>query len=170
VLSEVNSLSASDFITEFRSHLNHFEGGSVPSVEIEQLFKTAQRLKQEFGLDSTIFLERLTQALFAIPPPLVLSVALLKKAINSSSSSPNQQEQEQRQQQTVLLRTIEGIAGSNPEVMKKVLSLVKTCYDNDLLEEENILKWYYEGTATATGVRASIKKLIEWFQSGEEEE
>jgi hypothetical protein len=139
-----------DFVTEVRAYTEKEPSGDV--------ILEARRLKKELGLDDTTFLAKLVTALFDTTTPNVTKprVNLLKKVISGAAT------------QKLLLENIEKLATKNPEVMKKVLTLVKSCYDNDILEEEVIVQWHTSpGDAN---VRAALKKMVDWLQAAEEDD
>ncbi|KAI3914632.1 hypothetical protein MKW92_034762 [Papaver armeniacum] len=76
--------------------------------------------------------------------------------------------------QILLLRAIVSFCEkSGPEVVKEVALVLKTLYDEDVLEEEYIVQWFNEGIA-ASGSKNSqiwknVKPFIVWLQSAESE-
>ncbi|RZS00385.1 hypothetical protein BHM03_00030086 [Ensete ventricosum] len=74
--------------------------------------------------------------------------------------------------QVLLLHAIEAYCGKcSPEAVKEVALVVKVLYDDDILEEETITKWYEEGTAGGkmSQVFKNVKPFVEWLQSAESE-
>ncbi|CAL9050956.1 unnamed protein product [Musa banksii] len=74
--------------------------------------------------------------------------------------------------QVLLLHAIEAYCGKcSPEAVKEVALVVKVLYDDDILEEETIIKWYEEGTAGGKNsqVFKNVKPFVEWLQSAESE-
>ena len=75
--------------------------------------------------------------------------------------------------QLVLLRGFESFCGkANPDATKEVALVLKSLYDEDVLEEEYIMKWYQEGLsgkAKSSPIWKNIKPFIEWLQSAESE-
>ncbi|KAL5777095.1 hypothetical protein ACOSP7_010021 [Xanthoceras sorbifolium] len=75
--------------------------------------------------------------------------------------------------QTALLHSIESFCGKgNPDVVKEVALVLKSLYDNDVLEEEFILEWYKKGLDGGnknSQVLKNAKPVIEWLQSAESE-
>ncbi|GBG62093.1 hypothetical protein CBR_g28569 [Chara braunii] len=92
---------------------------------------------------------------------------LLSRAVNGESS------------QRYLLDSIEVHCGVTvPDAAKEVPLVLKVLYDEDVLEEDEILAWYDEGTKNANdvvskSVAALVRKhatpLIEWLRSAEPE-
>lgn len=75
--------------------------------------------------------------------------------------------------QMVLLQSIESFCGKgSPDVVKEVALVLKSLYDNDVLEEEFILEWYQKGVNGSnknSQVLKNAKPFIEWLQSAESE-
>ncbi|KAL6179772.1 hypothetical protein ACLB2K_046443 [Fragaria x ananassa] len=75
--------------------------------------------------------------------------------------------------QLVLLRGFESFCGkASPDATKEVALVLKSLYDEDVLEEEYIMKWYQEGLsgkAKSSPIWKNIKPFIEWLQSAESE-
>lgn len=75
--------------------------------------------------------------------------------------------------QLLLLRTIEEFCRkSNPAGVKEVPLVLKVLYDADLLDEENIMKWYNEGLNGVNKdapIWKNTKPFVEWLQSAESE-
>ncbi|KAI3803803.1 hypothetical protein L1987_31965 [Smallanthus sonchifolius] len=75
--------------------------------------------------------------------------------------------------QVLLLRAVEYFCGkSKANAVKEVPLVLKALYDEDILEEEYIVKWYEEGSSG--GNKTSIiwrnaKPFVEWLQSAESE-
>ncbi|KAK1302610.1 Eukaryotic translation initiation factor 5 [Acorus calamus] len=79
-------------------------------------------------------------------------------------------------QQMFLLRAIERFSvKSKGDAMKEVALVLKVLYDADVLEEEQIVKWYEEGVASgghgkgSAQVWKNVKPFIEWLQNAESE-
>jgi len=49
----------------------------------------------------------------------------------------------------------------------KIAHVVKELYDEDLLEEENVIAWYKKNNNSA--VKSSLAPLVKWFEEAEEE-
>ncbi|KAI3917232.1 hypothetical protein MKW92_001218 [Papaver armeniacum] len=76
--------------------------------------------------------------------------------------------------QILLLRAIGSFCEkSGPEVVKEVALVLKTLYDEDVLEEEYIVQWFNEGLASSSSKNSQIwknvKPFIVWLQSAESE-
>lgn len=75
--------------------------------------------------------------------------------------------------QMVLLHAIETFCKkASAEAVKEVALVLKTLYDNDLLEEEFIMEWYKQGLAggnKSSPIWKNVKPFIEWLQSAESE-
>ncbi|CAI9778124.1 unnamed protein product [Fraxinus pennsylvanica] len=75
--------------------------------------------------------------------------------------------------QPILLQAIESFCGkASPEVVKEVGLVLKELYDNDMLEEEFIEKWYQKGLTgknKASPIWKNVKPFVEWLQSAESE-
>ncbi|MCL7027763.1 hypothetical protein MKW94_020621 [Papaver nudicaule] len=75
--------------------------------------------------------------------------------------------------QILLLRAIEAFCEkSGPEVVKEVALVLKTLYDEDVLEEEYIVQWFNEGSASGSKnsqIWKNVKPFIAWLQSAESE-
>lgn len=140
-----------DFVAEVRKYLETNPEGDV--------IAEARRIKKELALDDATFLSQLFTALFDTPSPNFTKprILLLKKVVTGTAT------------QKLLLENIEKIAASNADVKKKVMSFIKSCYDNDILDEEVILQWHAAAGGDA-GVKAAVKKLIEWLQNAEEDD
>ncbi|PRQ21572.1 putative translation initiation factor IF2/IF5 [Rosa chinensis] len=75
--------------------------------------------------------------------------------------------------QLTLLRGLESFCDkANPDATKEVALVLKSLYDEDVLEEEYIMKWYQQGLsgkAKSSQIWKNIKPFIEWLQSAESE-
>ncbi|RZC85021.1 hypothetical protein C5167_047799 [Papaver somniferum] len=75
--------------------------------------------------------------------------------------------------QNLLLRAIGAFCEkSGPEVVKEVALVLKTLYDEDVLEEEYIVQWFNEGIASGnknSQIWKNVKPFIVWLQSAESE-
>ncbi|RZC72174.1 hypothetical protein C5167_035342 [Papaver somniferum] len=76
--------------------------------------------------------------------------------------------------QILLLRAIDAFCEkSGPEVVKEVALVLKTLYDEDVLEEEYIVQWFNEGIAAGgrknSQIWKNLKPFIVWLQSAESE-
>ncbi|KAI3838744.1 hypothetical protein MKX03_004690 [Papaver bracteatum] len=73
----------------------------------------------------------------------------------------------------LLLRAIGAFCEkSGPEVVKEVALVLKTLYDEDVLEEEYIVQWFNEGIAGGSKnsqIWKNVKPFIVWLQSAESE-
>ncbi|XP_059631883.1 eukaryotic translation initiation factor 5-like [Cornus florida] len=75
--------------------------------------------------------------------------------------------------QLVLLHAIENFCGkASPEAVKEVALVLKTLYDNDVLEEEFIVKWFQNGLSggnKSSPIWKNVKPFVEWLKSAESE-
>ncbi|KAI3930510.1 hypothetical protein MKW98_022159 [Papaver atlanticum] len=75
--------------------------------------------------------------------------------------------------QILLLRAIGAFCEkSGPEVVKEVALVLKTLYDEDVLEEEYIVQWFNEGVPSGnknSQIWKNVKPFIVWLQSAESE-
>ncbi|KAI9200612.1 hypothetical protein LWI28_010539 [Acer negundo] len=75
--------------------------------------------------------------------------------------------------QMALLHSIESFCGkTGPDVVKEIALVLKSLYDNDVLEEEFILEWYNKGLVggnKSSQIWKNSKPFIEWLQSAESE-
>ncbi|XP_026400748.1 eukaryotic translation initiation factor 5-like [Papaver somniferum] len=76
--------------------------------------------------------------------------------------------------QILLLQAIDYFCEkSGPEVVKEIALVLKTLYDEDVLEEEHIVQWYNEEVAASgsknSQILKNVKPFIEWLQSAESE-
>ncbi|KAI3803804.1 hypothetical protein L1987_31966 [Smallanthus sonchifolius] len=75
--------------------------------------------------------------------------------------------------QLLLLQAVEDFCGkSNPNAVKEVALVLKALYDEDILEEEYIVKWYEEGSSGGNKgslIWKNAKLFVEWLQSAESE-
>ncbi|XP_076940476.1 eukaryotic translation initiation factor 5-like [Bidens hawaiensis] len=75
--------------------------------------------------------------------------------------------------QLLLLKAVEDFCGkSNPTAVKEVALVLKALYDEDILEEEYIVKWYEEGSSggnKSSLIWKNAKPFVEWLQSAESE-
>jgi len=58
-------------------------------------------------------------------------------------------------------------------LVSKVAPAVKELYDEELLDEDNVLAWYNDMNGAVQKVRENIAPLIKWFketESGSEDE
>lgn len=61
---------------------------------------------------------------------------------------------------------------SSPQAMKEVALVLKALYDNDVLEEEYIIKWYQDGLSgknKTSKIWKNAQPFIEWLQNAESE-
>jgi len=74
-----------------------------------------------------------------------------------------------RDSQIALLRSIEKFYGeTQPSLVSKIAPFVKELYDEELLDEENVLIWFDNQNGAIQKVRDSIAPLIKWFKETEE--
>ncbi|XP_076940524.1 putative eukaryotic translation initiation factor 5-2 [Bidens hawaiensis] len=75
--------------------------------------------------------------------------------------------------QLLLLKAVEDFCGkSNPTAVKEVALVLKALYDEDILEEEYIVKWYEGGLSggnKSSLIWKNAKPFVEWLQSAESE-
>ncbi|GAA0184726.1 hypothetical protein Leryth_018956 [Lithospermum erythrorhizon] len=75
--------------------------------------------------------------------------------------------------QLVLLHSIESFCEkANPDAVKEVALVLKSLYDNDVLEENFILEWYQKGIKAENKdsmIWKNVKPFVEWLQSAESE-
>ncbi|KAI3862099.1 hypothetical protein MKX03_007322 [Papaver bracteatum] len=77
--------------------------------------------------------------------------------------------------QILLLRAIGAFCEKSvPEIVKEIWLVLKTLYDEDVLEEEYIVQWFNEGLASSSSSKNSqilkyVKPFIVWLQSAESE-
>uniref|UniRef100_A0A2P2LXL4 Eukaryotic translation initiation factor n=1 Tax=Rhizophora mucronata TaxID=61149 RepID=A0A2P2LXL4_RHIMU len=75
--------------------------------------------------------------------------------------------------QMVLLNAIQVFCDkTSPGAVREVALVLKTLYDNDVLDEEIILEWYQKGIGggnEASLIWKNIKPFIEWLQNAESE-
>ncbi|XP_076940519.1 eukaryotic translation initiation factor 5-like [Bidens hawaiensis] len=75
--------------------------------------------------------------------------------------------------QLLLLKAVEDFCGkSNLTAVKEVALVLKALYDEDILEEEYIVKWYEEGLSggnKSSLIWKNAKPFVEWLQSAESE-
>jgi translation initiation factor 5 len=70
--------------------------------------------------------------------------------------------------QLVLLQELEMVLANNDTQLKKTPHILKELYDEDLAEEEILLKWYTDSKNTA--VKEAAQPLIKWLQEAEEDD
>ncbi|KAL6564150.1 hypothetical protein OROMI_015600 [Orobanche minor] len=76
--------------------------------------------------------------------------------------------------QLMLLHAIESLCGkASSEAVKEVALVLKSLYDDDLLEEEFIVEWYEKGLLNGgnkgSPIWKNVKPFVEWLQSAESE-
>ncbi|KAL6522224.1 hypothetical protein OROMI_032101 [Orobanche minor] len=75
--------------------------------------------------------------------------------------------------QLMLLHAIESFCGkASSEAAKEVALVLKSLYDDDLLEEEFIVEWYEKGLNggnKGSPIWKNVKPFVEWLQSAESE-
>ncbi|KAL6516888.1 hypothetical protein OROHE_018176 [Orobanche hederae] len=75
--------------------------------------------------------------------------------------------------QLMLLHAIESFCGkASSEAVKEVALVLKSLYDDDLLEEEFIVEWYEKGLNggnKGSPIWKNVKPFVEWLQSAESE-
>lgn len=71
-----------------------------------------------------------------------------------------------------MLNCVENYCGKiNTEQLNKVSFIIKELYDLELVDEENVLKWYEtEKSYAIPTVREKAAPIIKWFQEADEEE
>ncbi|KAL3839961.1 hypothetical protein ACJIZ3_024552 [Penstemon smallii] len=81
--------------------------------------------------------------------------------------------QEEKGSQLILLNAIESFCGkASPEAVKEVALVLKALYDNDVLEEEFIVKWFetgLNGGNKGSPIWKNVKPFVDWLQSAESE-
>jgi len=70
--------------------------------------------------------------------------------------------------QAVLLKAVENFCSQDKSLHPKAPLLIKEFYDQDLLEEENIVCWF-EKQCSAGGLRDQVVPLVKWLQEAETE-
>ncbi|KAL3314419.1 Eukaryotic translation initiation factor 5A-1 [Cichlidogyrus casuarinus] len=115
----------------------------------------------------------LTEVLLKDPNTVVkqmVTFASLYRRLIESSESPEKS-------QMNLLNGLVALVDQYPEMLKKVALLVKTMYDQDVCEEEVILKWADKGPSSKFGPRklhqeilSKCKVFFDWLREAEEEE
>lgn len=73
--------------------------------------------------------------------------------------------------QSMLLGAIEAFCNhARSEAVKEVALVLKTLYDEDILEEDIIFQWYDKGsTGNASQIWKNVKPFVEWLKSAEAE-
>ncbi|KAL6504565.1 hypothetical protein OROGR_026488 [Orobanche gracilis] len=75
--------------------------------------------------------------------------------------------------QLMLLHAIESFCGkASSEAVKEVALVLKSLYDDDVLEEEFIVEWYSKGLNggnKGSPIWKNVKPFVEWLQSAESE-
>jgi hypothetical protein len=72
--------------------------------------------------------------------------------------------------QTRLLKFLDNLAGTvNTALAPKISLSLKELYDDDMLEEANLLDWYKNGNPTPL-VKEKVIPLIKWLEEAEEED
>ena len=72
--------------------------------------------------------------------------------------------------QVRLLKFLDNLAGTvNTALAPKISLALKDLYDEDMLEEENILDWHKNGNPTPL-VKEKVTPLIKWLEEAEEED
>jgi len=73
--------------------------------------------------------------------------------------------------QSMLLGAIEAFCNhARAEAVKEVALVLKTLYDEDILEEDIIFQWYDKGsTGNASQIWKNVKPFVEWLKSAEAE-
>ncbi|CAI9105950.1 OLC1v1004987C1 [Oldenlandia corymbosa var. corymbosa] len=126
--------------------------------------KAADNNKPRGGRQKATSPEKILQDVKAILKKGVASADQLKSALASDENG-----------QLLLLHAIEEffLKLNNSAAVKEVALVLKALYDEDILEEECILKWYQEGLAAEANKDSSIwensKPFIEWLQNAESE-
>lgn len=127
-------------------------------------FKALQQLKISRSIDDKTFVIFLFSGLFGSNDDLKAEVKnkrdLLSKFVTTKEA------------QISLLNCVENYCGKiNTEQLNKVSFIIKELYDLELVDEENVLKWYEtEKSYAIPTVREKAAPIIKWFQEADEEE
>jgi len=121
-----------------------------------------QELKSSCNLSDAEFIPVLFSAIVANNAdslaPLVKQKELLKKFTTSSDS------------QVALLGSVEKFVGEiNTALLAKVSHIIKELYDEELLDEENIILWFEDNTNAIAKVREGAAPIVKWLKEAEQE-
>lgn len=151
--------AAADKYELFNSIKEHVNKGSSPA-QLKSFLETLSAPRQE--LVNSYF-----QSLFdGVGKGFSKDVVKKKKYIAAVMQDENSQQH--------LLHAIETFCGkaASPEAVKEVALVLKSLYDDDILEEESIVGWYEKGAAGGTKtspIWKNVKPFVEWLQSAESE-
>jgi len=118
-------------------------------------------LKKEFQLEDKQFVSILCKEMFNlnIPDEQFFSKysSLFKKFACSNDS------------QLELLKSLESycLEDQKKQLLPKLAKVLHKCFDDEILEEDNIKKWAFGANAD---VKAKVAPLLKWFEEAEEEE
>jgi len=139
--------------------LQKFIADTNPSNE--QIIEEAKKIKEEDKFDDEQIASLTFVALFDkdILKHLKSKMPVIHEFIKNASA------------QKGLLIGIEELCGVREQsLLKSVPHILKALYDEDILEEEAICKWFDAASkGTVAQVKASAKVFVEWLRSAEEE-
>lgn len=136
----------------------------LSECSLDERVDKLEKKKAEEGVSDEDFIPILFNALFpkdsAVTPEVKNHRALLSKFVKSEGT------------QRALLDTIEHFCGHvNPTLKAKASFVVKEFYDQELLDEEAILKWFGKTESYSNEeVRKNIAPFVKWLKEAEEEE
>jgi len=137
---------------------------SLKDTPAAEQVKVLQQLKTSRAIDDKTFIFLLFSGLFGSSDDLKTEVKNKKDILSKFATSEDSQ--------IGLLNCIESYCGkTNPGQLSKVAFIIKELYDLEILDEENIFKWYETEKATAIpAVREKAGPIIKWLKEAGEED
>jgi len=137
----------------------------IPEVaEVQEVLQSPEKLlelKNTSGVTDSEFIPVLFEALVPTDAQSLSSLVKNEEIVSKLIREPDAQ--------VALMRSIEKFYGeTQPSLVAKVAPAVKELYDEELLDEDNVLAWYDDQNGAIQKVRDSIAPLIKWFKEAEE--
>jgi len=134
----------------------------LQDASISSVSEKLQQMKTKKGLDDKTIVTALFNKLF---PPTADIVAEIKTKSEAFAKFVGTQAG-----QFALLDSVESWCGKETSSLSKVSFILKGFYDEELLDEENVIEWHGKKTSTTIdAVRTQAAPFVKWLKEAEEE-